>query len=292
MFTTKTYYASVKGMRTNNEDAHKIVDNGTNFFWGIYDGHGGAEVSAYLEKHLSTELLAKTSKTGYTLPHIREIYDKVQKQLIDDTAIKSNDQGSTALTTVLTGNRLQIMNVGDCRIVVCQKDGMAIALSTDHKPEWPKEKKRIEDLGGKVIFDKEDEVYRIQDLSVSRAFGDETYSKYVTHKPEISSHRLKATDQFMILACDGLWDVLNTQEAVNYVLANKDKSNIAKSLANHAIKDKKSADNVTVIVVYFKHKTEKPKKTTKPVALTEPKKKAKPKKKTMKKAKKSPKSKK
>jgi len=260
MIATKTYYASLKGVRAHNEDTHIIDNNGTNYLWGVYDGHGGKDVSKYLGTHLGKNLLSTKSAKGYTSPYIRSLYDKVQSQLIKDAVVNTTDTGSTAIVVVMTGNRLQVVNVGDCRVVICQ-NGLAVALSTDHKPDWINERMRIEKVGGKVWLDKEDDVYRVEDLSVSRSFGDTDYSKYVTHKPEISSHRVKSSDQFMIIACDGLWDVMDSQEAVNYILSNSDKSNVAKSLANHAIRDKRTVDNVTVIVVYF-NDSNKSKSTT------------------------------
>jgi serine/threonine protein phosphatase PrpC len=111
-----------------------------------------------------------------------------------------------------------------------------------------------------VMLDREDDVYRIMDLSVSRAFGDVRYSKYVTHKPDIFTRTVKKSDQFMIIACDGLWDVMSSQDASNYVIKNGHKDNVSRSLAKHAIKKLGSTDNVSVMVVYFVQ----PKSKTKP----------------------------
>ena len=110
-------------------------------------------------------------------------------------------------------------------------------------------------MGGRITLDSEDDVYRIMDLSVSRAFGDIEYSKYVKPIPDIFTYTVKPTDQFLILACDGLWDVVSNQEAVNYVLTNKDKTkNIAYSLGKWAIDVKGSYDNVSIIIVFFTKK--------------------------------------
>ena len=102
--------------------------------------------------------------------------------------------------------------------------------------------------------------WRIGDLSVSRAFGDKDAAPYVTAKPDIYRHKIKKSDKFMILACDGFWDVFDNQDAVNMVLGLaydlrsgkriNNKVNIAKVLANAAL-EKGSTDNITIIVVFF-----------------------------------------
>jgi serine/threonine protein phosphatase PrpC len=256
LIKTITYSASLKGARTNNEDTHIISNNGLNYIWGVFDGHGGKTVSSYLKQNLGKLLLKKKSSVGYKNFYIRNIFNNLQKKLISDSdkkKINIQDVGSTCLLSILTNDKLQIVNVGDCRAVICQKNGLAKALTIDHKPDWINEKKRITKLGGKIKYDKEDDVYRIMDLSVSRAFGDLEYTTYVKHNPDIFTHRLKSTDNFIILACDGLWDEVCSQEAVNYVLANKNKKNVAQSLAHWAINEKKSMDNVSIIIVFFKY---------------------------------------
>jgi len=257
MFKTKSYYSSLKGKRESNEDTHCIMNNKVNYFWGVYDGHGGKAVSEYLGKHMAPALLKNIHKDGYKMQDIKDVFDTIQNQLIIDSKKENfniQDVGSTCLITLLTGNKLQIANTGDCRAVLCQDKGLARALTIDHKPDWSFEKNRIEKLGGKIEHDKEDDVYRIQDLSVSRAFGDLEYSTYVKHKPDVFSHTLRGTDQFLILACDGLWDEVSSQDAVNFVLKNKDRSdvpNIALALGKWAINEKHSTDNVSIIVIFF-----------------------------------------
>jgi len=112
-------------------------------------------------------------------------------------------------------------------------------------------------LGGKIEFDGDD--WRIENLSVSRAFGDVKAGPYVTHVPDVFKYRLGNKDQFMILACDGLWDVMTNQEVVDFVLhicydqnmVRIDPGvNIAKKLADIAVQ-KGSTDNITIIISFF-----------------------------------------
>ena len=96
--------------------------------------------------------------------------------------------------------------------------------------------------------------WRIKNLSLSRAFGDIECTPYVTHLPQIYCRKLSKGDKFLILACDGLWDVLSNQDAVDFILDLENieyKGNYAKALAEYAL-DKGSMDNITVIIYYFK----------------------------------------
>ena len=153
---------------------------------------------------------------------------------------------------------LQIINVGDCRSIICN-DTMSIQLTKDHKPQYPDERKRIEKLGGKIIEDSCYNEWRIGPYSVSRAFGDFDLEKYITYEPEIFKYKIKQEDKFMIMACDGLWDLLNNQDIINYILMkyyDKDgnriniNKNIAKELAKIAIKEG-SGDNISIIIRFF-----------------------------------------
>lgn len=261
--------ASIKGLREQNEDKHDIILNGdkknpemcgVNFF-AVYDGHGGKEVSKYLKDNLSKYFVAKDLVYPLKPAYINQIYDKIQEEL------KKNNHGYVAGSTALVAihhkvgenDYLSVINTGDCRCIIC-RDNFAHNLSKDHKPHWPEEKHRIEKLGGKIAFDGYD--WRIKDLSVSRAFGDIDATPYVTHRPDIFKFPLdKKHDKFIVLACDGVWDVLSDNDVVNFILLNcydsttknriNIKVNIAEQLAQYALK-KGSTDNVTIIVIFLK----------------------------------------
>lgn len=118
-------------------------------------------------------------------------------------------------------------NVGDSRAVL-SRNGTAWDLTRDHKPNDPDEKARIESVGGKVIWcgdvDSSGEpifetgIYRVNgNLALSRAIGDRAEKPAVSAEPEIISVLVKETDDFFILATDGLWDVMSSQESVDLV---------------------------------------------------------------------------
>jgi len=273
----KTHSISMLGKRSSNEDQHEIIINmngedpdlkNINLF-GVFDGHGGKDVAKYLKNHIPqffarNHMKYDTNSQAEMKKYIEKVYDHVQNSLERKLKNISYTIGSTALVCIFYKKnksiKYNVINVGDCRAVKCNKDKIAIPLSKDHKPHLIEEKKRIEDIGGKIVYDGDD--WRISDLSVSRAFGDMDATPYVTHKPEIFSYTLKQNDKFMIFACDGLWDVLTNQEAVNFVLekinetskivnmSGYSKKNIANLLAAYAI-EKGSYDNVSVIILFL-----------------------------------------
>jgi len=259
---------SLKGIRETNEDKHDIIINGTDTnknikpinYFAVFDGHGGSQVSRYVQKNISKYFINKRLIYPLNKKYIFSVFDKIQSDLKNSKIAQST--GSTALIVInyQLDNRdyINVINLGDCRCILC-RDNFAIPITKDHKPHWPEEKTRIEKLGGNITYDQYD--WRIKGLSVSRSFGDIDATPYLTHKPDVFRYELGKHDKFFVLACDGLWDVLSPQDVVNFILLNcYDSStkvrinknvNIAKRLAEWAIK-KKSGDNITVIVVFLR----------------------------------------
>ena len=266
----RVYSYSVQGKRESNEDQHFIYtnldgkenDKNNINIMGVFDGHGGKLVSKYLKENLPNYFIKKFKSNIFLKPekfskYVNKIFELVQNNLKEEHPKAVNYCGSTACLTIhcidSTEKKsfLWIMNVGDSRIVLANKNEIAIGLSKDHKPNSPDERTRIEKLGGKVVYDGVD--WRIKDLSLSRAFGDLECSPYVTHLPQIYRWKLSTSDKFIIKACDGLWDVVNNQDAVDFILKlvnEKYKGNYAKSLCEYAL-TKGSLDNVTIIIYFF-----------------------------------------
>lgn len=134
------------------------------------------------------------------------------------------DSGTTALAALVLGSSLVVANAGDSRAVLCRR-GRAIELTQDHKPNSPFEAQRIRDAGGTVCI----EGLLNGELSVSRAIGDyfSTDLKYIdstgtlflgplTAEPDVATHVITPEDEFVLLACDGLWDVFSSQRAVEF----------------------------------------------------------------------------
>jgi len=271
---------SLIGLRPTNEDAEFAIlnlngsdksKNSVNLL-AIFDGHGGPLISKFLANKLPQYFLNKTILQDKIKPnskkynkYIVKLYDFIQEKIRNEVK-ESKMMGSTALVAQIynykSKNRLQIINAGDCRAVICNKYNIGSPLSNDHKPTSFDEFTRITKMGGQVSQLPNDDP-RIMGLSVSRAFGDVDAKPYVSHQPEVFNYTLENDDKFLIMGCDGLWDVFSNQAAVEFVLKqmNNDykfnietkslKDNIANKMAAEAIK-MGSTDNVSCMILFFK----------------------------------------
>lgn len=264
------------GPRSSNEDQHICIDNLStqlgklyrwsqpSSFYAVFDGHGGPDAANYLKDNAVRFLFEDAE-----LPQTSDIDDKflkdletsysrsfllVDKALADENSSVDSYCGTTALTALVVGKHLLVANAGDCRAVLCRK-GDAIQLTQDHRPSCPEERKRVEDLGGTIEYG-----YLNGELAVTRALGD-WYMKLplgsaspLTAQPEFQQTLLNDDDEFLILGCDGIWDVLTNQDAVNLVRRelryHNDPQQCAKELINLALR-KDTCDNLTAIVVCF-----------------------------------------
>jgi len=182
--------------------------------------------------------------------------------------------GCTAIVALVRKNKLYVANVGDSRCVL-SRDGVAIEMSEDHKPEDEPEKARIVKAGGEVTADG-----RVNGgLNLSRAIGDHLYKKneeltdeeqMVTALPDIRTHELDLEkDQFFFIACDGIWNSMSSQEVVDFInermKQNKPLKIICEELFNACLApntdgDGSGCDNMTCILVKLKKSTD-PKRT-------------------------------
>jgi serine/threonine protein phosphatase PrpC len=259
---------SLKGRRNQNEDKHSIIlnYNGKNKdikdinFFAVYDGHGGKHISKCLSQKLPNFFINKKNIYPLTHKYINDVYTHFQNSLRKSYTQIATDCGSTCLVVIqfkyINNSYIHVLNTGDSRSILC-RNNVPMVLSKDHKPNWPEEKERIEKLGGQIYRDGPD--YRIKDLSVSRAFGDLSAEPYVTNMPDIFTYKLQKNDKFLVLACDGVWDVLENQDVINFIIINSyDVSgnrinkniNIARKLGEYAIL-RGSGDNITCIIVFF-----------------------------------------
>uniref|UniRef100_A0A5B7BF46 PPM-type phosphatase domain-containing protein n=1 Tax=Davidia involucrata TaxID=16924 RepID=A0A5B7BF46_DAVIN len=172
------------------------------------------------------------------------------------------NSGSTACVAIIRNNQLVVANAGDSRCVLSRK-GQACNLSTDHKPDLEAEKERIEKAGGFV------QCGRVNgSLNLARAIGDSELKQnkslpaekqIVTANPDINTVELCNDDDFLVLACDGIWDCMSSQQLVDYVrdqLNSESKLSVVcervfdRCLAPSA--GGEGCDNMTMILVQFK----------------------------------------
>jgi protein phosphatase 1L len=245
-------YSSSPGKRSSMEDFYETrvdgVDGETVGLFGVFDGHGGARAAEFVKQNLFTNLISHPKLFSDTKSAIAETYTHTDSELLKgETSSHNRDAGSTASTAILVGDRLVVANVGDSRAVIC-RGGDAIAVSRDHKPDQSDERQRIEDAGGFVMWAGTWRVGGV--LAVSRAFGDKLLKQYVVADPEIKEEKVDSSLEFLILASDGLWDVVTNEEAVAMVKPIIDSELAAKKLLQEA-SQRGSADNITCVVVRF-----------------------------------------
>ncbi len=242
--------AEMQGRRSTMEDAHCIEVNEKYGFFGLYDGHGGRDVADYAATtlHINCDL-AECATHDDVKNALEKGFLKTHEDL-DTADFDARWQGCTAVVALVRDGQLYVAHAGDSRAVLCCA-GKAVALTDDHKPGRPDEKQRIEDLGGEVVFWG---AWRVNgNLAVSRALGDKHSAPHVIPNPEITQRTLMPQDAFMILACDGVWDVFDNQEAVDIVkesMQNKPRNlDHAAATLRDAAYEKGSTDNISVIVV-------------------------------------------
>ncbi|KAJ0968999.1 hypothetical protein J5N97_021876 [Dioscorea zingiberensis] len=253
------------GPKQRMEDEHIRIDNlvdhlGTavNFpspcaFYGVFDGHGGIDAASFVRKNILKFIIEDTHFPVSVEKAIRSAFVKIDHAFADACHL-DHSSGTTALTTLIFGRSMLIANAGDCRAVL-GKRGRAIELSRDHKPNCNSEKLRIEKLGGSVF-----DGYLNGQLSVARAIGDwhmkgsKGSSCPLSAEPELQGLTLTEEDEFLIMGCDGLWDVMSSQCAVTLVrkelmLHNDPERSLKGACSGGTLPN--TCDNLTVVVVCF-----------------------------------------
>ena len=258
--------SAMQGWRYRMEDAHLHSLNNSNLdIFGVFDGHGGKEVSQFVKNHFIEEFinnpntkyenipnslietflkmddLLRTQKGKEELTELNKIskkeddeQDKKEKKGGEKDFYKyldpknsedcdiANITGCTAGVSVINekNKKIYFANAGDSRAVIC-KNGIGYQMSHDHKPDSAKEKNRIYKAGGWVNEG------RIKgNLNLSRSLGDFEYKQdknlspkdqMITAYPEINIEIIDDNCEFIIVACDGIWDCLTPQGACDYI---------------------------------------------------------------------------
>lgn len=250
-----------KRCRRTMEDSHAYFYNFNNVdgqgYFAIFDGHAGKQAAEWcgsrLHKNL-IEIIEKNSDNMTIQEILNKAFLKTDSQLNEKRGIPS---GCTAIVTFLRKEKIKdennnevekrvlySANVGDARSVLC-RDGHAVRLSCDHKGSDSTEVQRIVEAGGFVLNSRVNGV-----LAVTRSLGDFSMKEWVIGSPYTTRTVLGEKDSFMILACDGIWDVCSDEEAVELIQNIKDPQEASEVLLKHAL-DNFSTDNLSVLVVRF-----------------------------------------
>ncbi|KAK6121066.1 hypothetical protein DH2020_045195 [Rehmannia glutinosa] len=262
-------------------------------FCGIFDGHGpwGHFVAKSVRESMPSSLLCnwqetlaeasvdpdfdlESDKKHHRFNIWKHSYLKtcaaVDQELEQHRKIDAFYSGTTALTIVRQGDIVFLANVGDSRAVLgtTADNGnlVAVQLTMDFKPNLPQEAERISQCQGRVYcLDDEPGVHRVwlphddsPGLAMSRAFGDYCVKDFgLISVPEVTQRHITSNDQFLVLATDGVWDVISNQEAVQIISTASDRAKSAKRLvecAARAWKRKRKGiamDDISAIVLFF-----------------------------------------
>jgi len=239
---------SIQGRRNHMEDTYQAAVNlngdPKKAFYGVFDGHGGHLASEYTAEYLH-KLILKHKFAEQPVPSLKSGFKQLDHGWLRLAERNNLDDGSTVISVLIIDKTLFVANVGDSRAVL-SVGGKALALSCDHKPNRDDEKKRIEKLGGRIVFFG---TWRVEGvLAVTRAIGDRRLKAFVSAVPEITEHKLQVNDDFLILASDGVWDVLTCQDAVDIVKSAGDVRAGAKKLTETSF-NRGSMDNITSLVI-------------------------------------------
>lgn len=247
--------------------------------FGVFDGHGGDAMSMFCEQQMARTL---ASYPHQDLPNaLKGAFLRVDEMGRSEQQVLNQESGSTAIVCCIREDTICIGNAGDCRAVLC-RSGKAIIMSEDHRPTLDQERLRIEAAGGYVEQASDDHDPRVNgDLAVSRALGDYHYKQdkdrapelqIMSAKPDVETFQRSRKDEFLVLASDGIWDVLNSQAVVDWVRPRLgrqsdmedrlndgvlDLGSIAEGLIDHCLAPRLQLlnglgeDNMTVILIVF-----------------------------------------
>ncbi|CAN8070735.1 unnamed protein product [Agarophyton chilense] len=248
-------------------DPHQSVS-----LFAVFDAHGknGHRMSAFVAQHFTRQFQAALSHKSTSISKALQYSCRQTAASVKASALESFMTGTTLAAAIVHKGSITCANLGDSRVVVATvRNGIIvpISLTEDHIPEVPRERKRIESAGGRVerwtpanldtgpariwLKDK-----RLPGLSVSRVIGDTILSGIVSSEPEITSYKLTEQDQFIIVATDGIWNVMSNQDVVQFIAAHGEKSaqRISEALVRRAAAQwfangGETIDDISAIVV-------------------------------------------
>mmetsp|Transcript_1029 Transcript_1029/g.2575 ORF Transcript_1029/g.2575 Transcript_1029/m.2575 type:complete len:622 (-) Transcript_1029:92-1957(-) len=270
--TAGAYATAGKRGADKMEDRHVVLRSagaatGGPTVLGVFDGHRGHEAAEFMAARLEEELGRQWGAAGSPADALRATFINIDEQFVAEQARlweervarmgaaaageRNHWPGCTALVAVVWGGRLLVANAGDCRAVLC-RGGDAVQLTRDHCTADETERQRVIDAGGKVAWRVDS--WRVGEaaIQVTRSVGDyDLRSHGLTPDPEITERELLAEDEFVVIASDGLFDVLRNEEVVGLVHDTvKEPSMCGQRLATEAL-TRGSGDNITVAVAFL-----------------------------------------
>ncbi|KAF1849771.1 protein phosphatase-like protein 2c [Cucurbitaria berberidis CBS 394.84] len=266
--------SSMQGWRISMEDAHATVLDLTAedgkptpadkrlAFFGVYDGHGGDKVAIYTGEKLHQIVTKQEAfKEGDLKKALQDGFLATDRAILSDPKYEEEVSGCTASVGIISKDKIYVANAGDSRSVLGVK-GRAKPLSFDHKPQNEAEKARIQAAGGFVDFGRVN-----GNLALSRAIGDFEFKKsadlppeqqIVTAFPDVEIHDINQDDEFLVVACDGIWDCQSSQAVIEFVrrgiVAKQDLSSICENMMDNCLASNSDTggvgcDNMTMVII-------------------------------------------
>ncbi|NXH38511.1 PPM1E phosphatase, partial [Dicaeum eximium] len=259
----ETSIHAIKNMRRKMEDKHVCIpdfntlfnleDQEEQAYFAVFDGHGGVDAAIYASIHLHVNMVHQEMFQQDPAEALCRAFRVTDERFVQKAARESLRCGTTGVVTFIRGNMLHVAWLGDSQVMLVRR-GQAVELMKPHKPDREDEKKRIEALGGCVVWFG---AWRVNgSLSVSRAIGDAEHKPYICGDADSASTVLDGSEDYLILACDGFYDTVNPDEAVKVVADHLKENNGDSSMVAHKLvasaRDAGSSDNITVIVVFLR----------------------------------------
>lgn len=255
-------HCALQGRRPNMEDRHVATQvSDEEKLVGVFDGHGGIGAAEYAAATLTQNF--KTNKAQTTTEKLIKAFETTDKNFLTGYQFQKDDSGTTAVVAVVNRatKKITIAHAGDSRALLI-RNGKKMYATKDHKPNTLEERQRIERSGGSVLTNNKGGrvVYMnprkpmdgVSLLAVSRAIGDRKHKTVgVIATPDIREIGTQKGD-IVVLACDGVFDVMSNQEVVNFVNKKFDQqenpTSIARALVSEAY-NKNSRDNISALIV-------------------------------------------
>ena len=244
------------------------------FHRGLY-GHLCSDfISSNLPDYLNAEYKSNNKASLSSL--ITKSFTSFNNELITEKEIDSKFSGTTCVSVLLFQDKLICANLGDSRAVLgCYEKGAytTVSLSRDHKPTETDESERITKQGGRIAPYYEEETKEfigpkriwlkdsdIPGLAMTRSFGDQiAHCVGVTAEPEIKEYNYSGNERFVILASDGVWEFIDSEESVHivkdYYEKDMDANGAVKALVQEAFRrwrrEEDIVDDITAVVIFF-----------------------------------------
>ncbi len=211
--------------------------------FGIFDGHGGSDVVKFVKDRLPQLIKNYLLDLCPVETAFKNAFEKVDQEL---KFFDSEYVGTTATLVLIKDNKIYCANVGDSKAYILY-DNNYKQISSDHKTTVEDEKIRVESMGGII---KKNRI--MGQLILTRTLGDLYVKQYgVINTPDISVNEIGNTIKYVILASDGVWDVVDLETLVGMGKAGKNVGEFCEDIVKLAV-NKNTKDNVSCIVISFK----------------------------------------